>query len=287
MLHPGLSIHRAEEALPLPLASCFRHHSGDETVCFKRIRGVSISLSLFFPPAYSGGEGRFPLLVLIHGGGWKSRKIFPDQPAWAGDYLGYLARYYAGQGFVAASLDYRLLSGEASRLLDLCGDCMDALRFLREKAERYRLDLGRAFLLGESAGGYLAAATLTLPPRRLPFPFRGAVLANPITDLSDPQWRQSAFPDRPEALSPLHHPLTGLCPLLLLHGTADRTVSPVHSEKFFQKAAQSGTAAALHLFEGERHAFLLPEYTQNPAAASAAIRVIDGFLPEDLPFKPT
>ena len=51
-------------------------------------------LSLYEPPHYDAG-GSYPLLVLVHGGGWQSRKVFADQAELAGDYLGFLARRYA------------------------------------------------------------------------------------------------------------------------------------------------------------------------------------------------
>ncbi len=49
------------------------------------------------------------------GGGWTSRTVFEDQRAWAGDHLGYLARYYADKGYISVSIDYRLMreNGEA------------------------------------------------------------------------------------------------------------------------------------------------------------------------------
>ena len=40
-------------------------------------------LSLYEPPHYDAG-GSYPLLVLVHGGGWQSRKVFADQAEWAG-----------------------------------------------------------------------------------------------------------------------------------------------------------------------------------------------------------
>lgn len=68
--------------------------SGDKNVVYKDADGQRLILSLYEPPHYEAG-GSYPLLVLVHGGGWQSRKVFADQAEWAGDYLGFLACRYA------------------------------------------------------------------------------------------------------------------------------------------------------------------------------------------------
>lgn len=87
------------------LASCIMRHSADKTVCYKTVAGEPLSLALFLPK----GEPPFRTLLLIHGGGWRSRKIFEDQSCWQGDYLGFLARYFADRGWLCACIDYRLM----------------------------------------------------------------------------------------------------------------------------------------------------------------------------------
>ena len=102
-------------------------HSGDRNVVCKEVNGQKLLLSLFEPPEY-GAERLYPLLVLVHGGGWQGRKIFADQADWTGDYLGFLARRYAEKGWLCASIDYRLMqeNGQAPgyELIDLYEDCV-------------------------------------------------------------------------------------------------------------------------------------------------------------------
>ena len=60
-----------------------------------------------------------------------------------------------GAGFVVAASDYRF-SGEALYPAAI-EDTADALRLLRDNADRFGIDPSRVVLFGQSGGGYLAA----------------------------------------------------------------------------------------------------------------------------------
>lgn len=274
-------------------------HSGDRSLVYREVNGQKLLISLYEPPGYDAA-GSYPLLMLVHGGGWEGRKVFEDQADWAGDYLGFLGRYFAGRGWLCASVDYRLMreKGQAAgyELIDLCEDCAQAAAYLGRHARELGVDLARAAVLGESAGGYLAAALTTLPLGQQAF-FKAAVLVNAITDLSDPKWGQraavhSAHPllegkgraEQIELLSPVAH-LTGrTCPALLVHGEEDTVVSPLHSLKYHDRLEAAGVQAQLDLIEQTDHAFLLAEYARERGvslrAASLAVRRIENWLNE-------
>lgn len=276
-------------------------HSGDKTVVYQEVQGQKLLMSLFEPPKDVQETSR-PLLVLIHGGGWQGRKVFDDQADWAGDYLGFLGRYFADRGWLCASIDYRLMreNGQAAgfELIDLCQDCADAVAWLEAHASELRIDRSRTAVLGESAGGYLAAALTTLPMGDRAF-FKAAVLVNAITDLSDPRWgrkvaESSAHPllkgkSRAEAierLSPVMHLTEGVCPTLLVHGEADTVVFPFHSLKYHDLLKAAGGDARLEWIEQTNHAFLLAEYMQEKGvslrAASLAVQRIAQWLDETM-----
>ena len=271
-------------------------HSGDKNVVYKEVNGQKL-LSLFEPPEY-GAERLYPLLVLVHGGGWQGRKIFHDQPDWAGDYLGFLARRYAEKGWLCACIDYRLMreNGQAAgyELIDLYEDCADAVAWLKGHAAALGADLTRTAVLGESAGGCLATALVTLPMGDPSF-FKSAVLVNAITDLSDPRWgahiaERSAHPllkgkstaEKIALLSPVQHISAQTCPTLLLHGEQDNVVFPFHSVKFHDLLSACGVKTELDFIADTSHAFLLVEYMQEHHAplyaASAAVAQIDAWL---------
>ncbi len=266
-------------------------HSGDKTVSYKAAPDRDLLISFFHPDGYAPEKQKYPLFVFVHGGGWQGRKLFPDQADWAGDYLGFLARYYADHGFLCASIDYRLMreGGQQSgyQLTDLTADCMDAVEHLRSHADELGVDGERTVVLGESAGGHLAGVLSTQSDF-----FRAAVLVNPITDLMDMKWGKylpaNAAPAESlsRRLSPLAHVRPDTCPTLLLHGAEDSVVSPQHSISFHEKMLECGNRADLHLIENTNHAFLLAEYMQEGGkpldAARIAVRVIDEWLADTL-----
>jgi acetyl esterase/lipase len=85
-----------------------------------------------------------PLIVWIHGGGWSM-----------GDKSGCPAVPAVSQGFVVASINYRL-SDQAIYPAQIL-DCKGAIRFLRAHAEQYDIDPKRIGVWGASAGGHLVA----------------------------------------------------------------------------------------------------------------------------------
>ena len=278
-------------------SSAMARHSGDETRVYKTVGGEKLRVSLYYPRDYDTTR-RYPLFVFVHGGGWTSRKTFSDQDEWAGDYLGFLARRYAERGCLCASVDYRLMRGEGQEasyeLIDLYEDCADAVDYLRVHADELGIDAQRTAVLGESAGGYLAAALVTLPIRDHSF-FKTAILVNPITDLFDPRWgarvaEESAHPvlaelsgpEKRALLSPACHITEETCPTLLLHGARDGVVFPFHALKYHDLLAACGREARLELIEDTDHAFMLGEYMlENGKPLSAldcGVRAIDEWL---------
>lgn len=115
------------------------------------LRCRPLELDLYVPAGQPGAPELVPLLVFVHGGGWArgSRRSFG--PAFD---EGFFARI-AGGGYVVASIDYRL-SGEAVYPAQL-QDVHVALDWLAEHAPAHGADIERTVLLGESAGGHLAA----------------------------------------------------------------------------------------------------------------------------------
>lgn len=254
--------HEAPRHTGLDLEQSIRRHTADEVLTYKTVSGNPLLLACFYPPDYRP-ERNDPAIVMIYGGGWSSRKIFEDQHGWAGDHLGFLARLFALHGFLALSVDYRLLPGAS--LADMIEDCRDAITYIKQRFTPETLDL-----LGESAGGYLAAAVDAFSEEQQ---FRRVILANPITDLTLDRWGEFT-PEGADkaALSPALHVGAQCSPTLLLHGEADTTVPPEHSLCYHEAMQRAGVPCNLLLLKNTKHAFLLPEYYRDTAACETAIQ---------------
>src|SRR5688572_22635069 len=116
----------------------------------EEFRGVSYDdrhaadvLDVYLPD--DGATGR-PAVMYIHGGGWSSgnRGHHADH-----------ARRLAESGYVAISIDYRLVPDGAYPAAMQDTSC--ALAFVRAHADEYGLDPARIAVMGYSAGGHLVS----------------------------------------------------------------------------------------------------------------------------------
>jgi ribose/xylose/arabinose/galactoside ABC-type transport system permease subunit/acetyl esterase/lipase len=102
------------------------------------------TLDVFLPDE---GDGPFPLLIHIHGGGFA---IGDKRDGHIITLLDSIKK-----GYALASINYRL-SGEAVFPAAVL-DCREAVRFMKENAEKYRIIPDRIAVIGGSAGGNLCA----------------------------------------------------------------------------------------------------------------------------------
>lgn len=277
----------------IDLTDAILGHSADKSIIYKEVDGEPIYLGYYFPKDYDRAE-KYATFIFIHGGGWENRKIFDDQSHWQGDYLGYLARYYADKGFLCVSMDYRIIKehGQMARyeLIDSYEDCCDAMDYILGHADEYGVDENNMYLLGESAGGHLAGAVATFHYDRQ-YTFKKAILVNPITHLED-EWSQKvpknsrhprlsglSFEKRAKFLSPLYQINEDTCDVVLIHGENDSVVNPEHSKRFYERMTRLSKPCELYLVEKTDHAFLLAEYYKSGLeACKIAIEILDRSL---------
>ncbi len=107
-------------------------------------RSSAQRLDLYLPKT---GTGPFPLVIWIHGGGWRSgTRSLTNFPT---------VLNLLNQGIAVASIDYRL--SQEAKFPAQIHDVKAAIRFLRGNAVKYRLNANRFGAWGASAGGHLAA----------------------------------------------------------------------------------------------------------------------------------
>ena len=104
--------------------------------------GTSLQLNL---ARSKKGEGPFPAVVCIHGGGFRAgtRESYDN-----------LCVALAQRGYVAVTVSYRL--SPAHQFPAAVHDCKAAVRWLRANASKYHVDAARIGAMGGSAGGHLA-----------------------------------------------------------------------------------------------------------------------------------
>ncbi|MEJ2890618.1 alpha/beta hydrolase [Actinomycetospora aeridis] len=211
-----------------------------------------------------------PLVVFLHGGGWRAGTRASFGPMYADWSPSPFARLTEA-GFAVASLDYRL-SGEALFPAQL-EDVTAGLTWLRSRSEDLGVDASRVALWGESAGGHLAALLgLADPDVRAVVDWYGpadlttfvddaAAGGISAVDPAAPDSREAlllgataaADPDRARRASPVAHVHAGAPPFLLRHGTADRLVPTRQSERLAAALEAAGADVRLDLVPGADH----------------------------------
>lgn len=111
-------------------------------IVYARIGDRKLLLDLCLP---AKGTAPLPVIVWVHGGGWRGGR----------KNAGSRARPMLDRGYAVVDVGYRL-SGEAIFPAQV-EDCKAAVRWVRANATKYGLDPGRIGAWGSSAGGHLVA----------------------------------------------------------------------------------------------------------------------------------
>ncbi len=81
-----------------------------------------------------------------------------------------------------------------------------------------------------------------------------------------------------EYMSPLFRITEDICPVVLIHGSDDGVVNPMHSVKFHDKLINMGKKCELHIISETPHAFLLYEYSRFKNSCKIGISIINKYL---------
>ena len=207
-------------------------------------------------------DGAVPVVVLVHGGYWKTGFDRRSMQALA-DGLG-------RTGYAVWNIDYRRVGDDGGGWPGTFQDVAAGIDHLVGIAADHQIDLGRAAIVGHSAGGELAlwgAARQGLPETEVgagpKVRFAAAVSLAGVVDLAasatdaasgGPELRNSVVallggspdqvPERYALTSPVQRVPLGL-PQLLIHGALDDQVSVQQSRNYVQAATAAGDAVRL------------------------------------------
>ena len=215
-----------------------------KSIEYKNANGKSLQLDIYRQKELNE---KAPLLVFIHGGGWRSGK--------RQDYLIYLLDY-AEKGFVTATVSYRLKKD--SIYPAAIEDVLDAVDFLYQNANTYGYDTSRVALVGGSAGAHLAMLAgygWENPPRHK---VKAVVDIYGPVDLTTPYGQTQfmvtdfighSYDEKPELYweaSPARYLKEDLPPTLILQGTSDNLLPPSQSDTLHVRLNRLGVPNVYH-----------------------------------------
>jgi acetyl esterase/lipase len=178
------------------------------------------------------GDGPFPAVVIVHGGGWTRGDKQED--------ITVLFQPLTDANFVCFSINYRL--APKNHWPACFEDVKTAIRWVKANAAKYKADPNRIAIMGYSAGGQIAcqaavqanndtavAAVVGLAaPSDLVFDsLRRGGISTYLKDLFGLQGVEVNSPQVVQMLwdaSPINFVRPGLPPFLLVHGMADKSV---------------------------------------------------------------
>ncbi len=259
-------------------------------IAYARHEGVDprlTSLDLYLPlhrPEPSG-EGGHPIIVYVHGGGWRigdKARVY-EKPA-----------HFCAQGYIFASVNYRL--SPDVRHPAHTQDVADAVAWLHEHAHEFGGDPRRIVLMGHSAGAHIVTL-IAVDSRYLgahdlaPSDLAGVVSLDTASfDLKrraravlTRRMIRDAFGQDPATLqdaSPMTHVQEGEAyPPMLIVYASKRPDARRESERFVEALGEVGASAALLEAEGKDHAAVNRDVGVDEDPMSEAI---DRFLAECL-----
>jgi acetyl esterase/lipase len=232
---------------------------------FAKPDGHSLLLDLYLPAERSEPV---PVVVFVHGGGWKngSRKSGEKTAAWLTEH-----------GIAVASIDYRLT--DVAQWPAQINDCYAAVRWVRDHADKYGLDGDHIGAWGTSAGGHLVAlmgtrtfpgeeATssrvqavcdwfgpselMTMPPNNV----GNGRTAEDVANSNGAKLLGATVREVPKLAadaSGIDHVTSDDPPFLIMHGDKDPGVPLEQSQKLHARLVNVGVDSRLHVVEGAGH----------------------------------
>ena len=223
-------------------------------------------------------EGRaasrtYPCVVYVQGSAWFPQNVYANLPC--------IARL-AALGYVVAIVQYRDCT--VGVFPDPVRDARNAVRFMRANAEKYAVDPTRMIVMGDSSGGHTATYAGILHDDDTEFNLFPGISAEVScivnyygsTDFTfedaNPSTPTHNEPDSPEGRimggvdlnkdRAAREMLTVKCnidedtqmaPILIMHGTKDRTVNTRCSVNLYRRLQETGHESYLYLLRDADH----------------------------------
>jgi acetyl esterase/lipase len=213
------------------------------------------------------GDGPFPTIVCVHGGGWKAGHR---------NDLNLLVAYFAEKGFVAATVSYRF--APKYKFPAQIEDCKAAVRWLRANAKEYKINPDKIGAVGFSAGGHLVSLLGAANEKsglegtggnpKQSSKVQAVVNFFGPTDFITKTWNKDTEEkyfigflggtfdearDMYKKASPLNYVSKDNPPFLFIHGDKDTLVDIHHSKVMDAKLREMSVSSKLVVMEGHGH----------------------------------
>jgi len=224
----------------------------DTIVSYKKINDTNLKLHIFYPTK-TNTKKPTAAIVFFFGGGWTGghpRQFYQQ------------SEYLASRGILAISAEYRIKSKHSTSPFECVEDGKSAIRWVRAHAKELNIDPNKIVASGGSAGGHIAVCTALIYGKESngedlsisPVPNAIAVY-NPVLDTTDKGYGSEKVKGRETEISPSHQIKKNMPPMLIFHGTADKTVPFENAERFTRLMNSSGNDCKLIVFKDQGHGF--------------------------------
>ena len=241
-------------------------------VIYGRVEGSALLANI----AYPDGPALKPAIISVHGGRWRAGNRADASSINVGQWAEY--------GFVAMSIDYRLVGGSPAPAPYL--DLLCAIRWLHAHADEYRIDPDRVYLIGQSAGGHLVSLFATLGegghPRvggwdKARLDVRAVISVAAPYELNTLSWGNLWTPiganveEARRLASPVAHVSATTKPLLIIHSDDDKSVPVQQAIDMVGKLRAAGAAHRFVHFTDRGHMGITPEVVKEARAFIAEV----------------
>jgi acetyl esterase/lipase len=226
--------------------------------------GPTEQLDVYTPqgPAPPGG---WPVIVAIHGGGWRRYNKQEYGPR--------IATAFVPDGYVVVAPNYQLSTRNRPSWPVNLQDIESAVLWIKANAETYGVDPTRVVAMGESAGANLANLLGIESGPDMPASVQAVVSFSSPTDLASLKvespragravvqllgGQPAAVPQLYAAASPVDHVGPSSAPTLLIHGGNDPLVPVDQSIELADALTNAGVRNRLVILPGEGHDLNFP-----------------------------
>jgi acetyl esterase/lipase len=235
--------------------------------------GARRTLDVYRPNAAAA-----PVVVFFYGGSWQtgSKQIYQ-----------FVAMALARQGYVAVVPDYRVYP--EIRYPGFLEDGARALRWVKDNAARFGGDPNKLFVMGHSAGAYMAAMlaldsrwlrTVDMAPDRDISGLIGISGPYDFLPLRDGTL-QTIFGGANDATTqPINYVAPGAPPALLVTGANDDTVNPGNSARLAARLHAAGDAATVLTYPRVGHLSIIGAFAWPLRFLAPVLRDVNQFIAE-------